>query len=236
MSHSIKNVINASVIGTHCIYVKLFTDIPAILITYIISNFTQITANTITYCGAIFAIASIFFIINDNLFIAALFFYLSFICDFIDGKLARLRKSNSNYGKKLDLAFDRIIFGLTSISYLYYLEINGMYYEKILLILYIISFLLFDVLDLTMALVKYRNILESIKNKEIVKDDFNESETEKYFYSIKSIKRWVPSRIGSVGFVFILAPIINFKFFYLISLIAILIRFIWLLFNYFKQK
>jgi len=44
MYHSIKDIVTASVIGTHCIYIKLFVDMPAIIITYIISNFTKITA------------------------------------------------------------------------------------------------------------------------------------------------------------------------------------------------
>ena len=52
---------------------------------------------------------------------------------------------------------------------------------------------------------------------------------------INSLKKWIPSRVGSVGIVFIAAPLISFKLLYFIGLIGVTIRFLWLLRSYFKH-
>ena len=230
-----KEILKSSVIGSHCVYVKILTDIPSLGLTFLIVNFTKISANIVTYIGAFLAFASAFYVYNDNLILASLFFYMSFMCDFLDGRIARIKNTASNYGKKLDLAFDRLIFCSMVLMYLFYFEINNMYEEKVLLILFSMIFLSYDVLELTDSLVNYRNILERIK---LGKNYNNPSkpENERYFYAFKSIKRWVPSRVGSIAFIFVLAPLINFVFFYVFALLAISIRFIWFIIKYFTKN
>ena len=88
--YSFKDIVKSSVIGSHCVYVKILTDMPALGITYLIVNFTKISANFVTYIGAIFALVSAFCVLNDNLILAAIFFYISFMCDFLDGRIARI--------------------------------------------------------------------------------------------------------------------------------------------------
>ena len=233
--YSFKDIVKSSVIGSHCVYVKILTDIPALGITYLIVNFTKISANFVTYIGAMFALVSAFYVLNDNLILAAIFFYISFMCDFLDGRIARIRKTASNFGKKLDLAFDRLIFCSLTLIYLYYFEMNEMLTEQLLLILFAMIFLTYDVLEMTASLVNYRDIVQKIKSGSSFSDPFK-PENETYFYAFKSLKRWIPSRVGSIGFIFFLAPLVNFIYIYFIVLIAIIIRLVWFLINHFFKK
>lgn len=233
--YSFKDVLKSSVIGSHCVYVKILTDIPALGLSYLIVNFTKLSANIVTYTGAIFAIISAAYVLNDNLILASIFFYMSFMCDFLDGRIARIKKTASSFGKKLDLAFDRLIFCTLILVYLHYFEINDMHTEQILLILFAMIFLVYDVLETTASLVNYRDILEKIKSGKQYLDPIK-PENETYFYAFKSIKRWIPSRVGSIAFIFFLAPAVNFIFFYFIALIAISIRLLWFMTKYFTKN
>ena len=77
------DVVNVSVIGSHCVYAKVKTDIPAIFISYLVANYTKATANMVSYLGLLFAFISSVFILFELLYWAAFSFYISFICDFI---------------------------------------------------------------------------------------------------------------------------------------------------------
>ena len=232
VTYKFRDVAAASVQGMLCIYVKILVDYPGIIISYFIVNFTKISANTITYLGAFFAAISIFYVFFENINEAALFFYLAFICDFIDGKVARIRKTASHFGKKLDLAFDRIIFICLVIVYFNYFEIMSMHQEQMLLLVYAMIFLTYDVLELTSSLTFYRNLTDELGRGDKINQ---KKKIEIVNPFIKSLKKWFPSRVGSVGIVFIAAPLISFKILYFIGLIVVTIRFIWLLRSYFKQ-
>ena len=69
-------------------------------------------------------------------------------------------------------------------------------------------------------------------NLEIIRS-YNKAESEPYFFAFKTYKRWIPARVFCLVLVFFLAPLLNFKFFLAIALLSILIRFLWLLRNYF---
>ncbi len=234
LSYKFSDIIKSSIIGTHCIYVKLFVDVPGILLAFIVSNFTKISANFITFFGAFLALIAVYFVLTQSIFYAAVFFYCSYICDFLDGKIARLRKTSSHFGKKLDLAFDRLIFISLSLSYLYYFDKNDMSVELLLLAFYALLFLIYDVLELTSSIVEYRTILDN-PNYTYTKNNLHPRETYGYFEGLTSIKSWIPSRVGTLGFVFVLAPIVTFKVFYLIALFAILIRLVNFLLSYFSR-
>lgn len=233
--YTFKDVLASSVIGRHCVYVKLYIDVFALAATYFIVKWTNLSANFVTYLGALLAIISAFFVINGDFFWASTIFYISFMCDFLDGRIARIRKTSSNFGKKLDLAFDRLIFCGLTLCYLYNFQLNGMIFQQVLLVCFAMLFLCYDVLELTDTLAKYRDILSSPIDVHSSYKAYQEKETEVYFYAFRSLKRWVPSRIGSVGFVFILAPAFNINFFYCIALISIFVRLIWFLNGYFKN-
>jgi len=232
---NVRDIVDSSVQGMHCVYAKLIVDIPAMLVSYFVVNFTKITADTITYMGAMFAAISAFYVFSDNTAAAALWFYFAFVCDFMDGKIARMRKTSSHFGKKLDLAFDRLIFCGLTLTYVYYFETTGMHQEKMLLIIYAMVFLTHDVLELTSSLVWYRNAVDELGRGNKVNFKIHDEEETSYLGSLKSIKTWIPSRVGSVGIVFIVAPLLSFNLFYFISLAAVSIRLLWFLRTYFKS-
>lgn len=234
LNYKFPDIIRSSIIGTHCIYVKIFVDIPGILLAFLVSNFTKISANTITFFGAFLALIAVYFVLTQSIFFAALFFYFSYLCDFLDGKIARLRKTSSHFGKKLDLAFDRLIFVFLSLSYLYYFDKNDMGFELLFLASYCFLFLIYDVLELTSSIVEYRNILDN-PDYAPKKNNLHQKETSGYFEGINSIKTWIPSRVGTLGFVFTFAPIFSFRVFYLIALSAIIIRLFNFLLSYFSR-
>ena len=232
---SVRDVIDASVQDAHCVYARLFGHIPGMTVSYFVVNFSKLTANMLTYLGAVFAIFSAFYVLSGDVISAGLWFYCAFICDFADGKVARLKKSSSHYGKKLDLAFDRLIFCGLTLTYLYYFEANGMLQEKVLLVVYAMVFLTHDVLELTSSLVQHRETLDELRKENKANFSSHNAVQKSYFDSLKSIKTWIPSRVGSVGLVFIAAPVISFYVLYIVALASISIRLLWFLRTYFKR-
>lgn len=232
---SVRDVIDSSVQDAHCVYARLFGHIPGMVVSYFVVNFSKLTADMLTYLGAMFAIFSAFDVLRGDITSAGLWFYCAFICDFADGKVARLKKSSSHYGKKLDLAFDRLIFCGLTLTYLYYFEANGMPQEKVLLVVYAMVFLTYDVLELTYSLVEHRETLDELRKENTVNFSSHNASQSSYFGALKSIKTWIPSRVGSVGLVFIAAPITSFYVLYVVSLTSISIRLLWFLRTYFKK-
>ena len=212
---SLKDVVASSVHGTHCTFVKVFVDMPGILLAYFVINFTKASANFVTILGGVFALLSAMSVLNNNIIIAGLLFYCSFILDFIDGKVARLRKTSSNFGKKLDLAFDRIIFVSLTLVYLQYFENNEMLVEKSLLIVFAMMFLTFDVLETADSMVWQREIIENLLAGKSVDSNFgintfkadstkmSNITVKSYFVALISIKKWFPSKLSLTGVVFL---------------------------------
>ena len=239
-NYSFKEVIKSSITGTHCTYAKIGVDVPSLFICYLNINYANLSANFISYVGLLLALISGYFVITEEINLAAAFFYFSFLCDFCDGKTSRLQKSSSHYGKKLDMAIDRLIFCTLTITYLIYLNNNNFLAEFYVLLIFSMIFLTYDVLELTLSIVGYRDTIDKIKlsddelrklrkTNEILSD-------QKYFQSLFLIKTWVPSRVACVGFIFILAPLLSFTYIYLIALISLLIRFSWFLYKYFRTN
>ena len=232
--HYFSEVVEASVIGSHCVYVKVLVDIPSLFFTYLTANFTKLSATHVTSIGASLAIVSAYFIYNNNVYIAALFFYFSFVCDFIDGRIARLNKTASVFGKKLDLVFDRLVLATLSFSYLIHFDLYDMHAEQLLLLVFFVLFLTYDSLESSNEQIKYKRLMvDPNSNSEIIRS-YNKAESEPYFFAFKTYKRWIPSRVFCLVLVFFLAPLLNFKFFLTIALLSMLIRFLLLLTNYFK--
>ena len=138
------------------------------------------------------------------------------------------------------MAIDRLIFCTLTITYLIYLNNNNFLAEFYVLLIFSMIFLTYDVLELTLSIVGYRDTIDKIKlsddelrklrkTNEILSD-------QKYFQSLFLIKTWVPSRVACVGFIFILAPLLSFTYIYLIALISLLIRFSWFLYKYFRTN
>ena len=205
-------------------------------------------ANFITGLGVIFALLSAVSVCFGDLLIASLLFYCSFVLDFVDGKVARLRKSSSHLGKKLDLACDRFIFVTMTLVYLYYFENNEMQLEKSLLAAFAIIFLLLDVLESVDSMVWQREIIENLLAGRSVDSNFGINtfradstkasglNVKSYFATLFSVKKWFPSKLSLTAVIFIAAPLICFEFFYILAATVLLIRMLWFLSYYFASR
>ena len=91
-------------------------------------------------------------------------------------------------------------------------------------------FLLYDVFELSFALIMERNDV----NRKTVKKKTVKKKRVKYFREYGDIRKWVPSRIGLTMFVFVLAPLFGYMFFYVVSILTILFRFSVLIFQFVK--
>ena len=124
---------------------------------------------------------------------------------------------------------DRIGFTLISLVYLVYFYKNDSLSEAWLLILYCFIFYLYDIFQLTDNLTK----LDSISNG---KKEIKVYSPDKYFDIFNDLKRWIPSRLLTIIFMFSLAPLTSFHFVYSFCLIILIIRFSRVLYNYFIEK
>ncbi len=101
----------------------LFLKIITIPLTYLIVNFTKITPNIISVLSLIFGILSAYFYFSGNVLLGGIIYFISYIFDAIDGKVARIIKTGKPYGEWMDIAIDRLNLTLisTGIAYNYFL-------------------------------------------------------------------------------------------------------------------
>jgi len=71
-----------------------------------------ITPNGYTYLSGVFALIGLYFMIVQNLPWAVIFFLLTGFLDFIDGAVARNKKTSTKTGAYLDTIFDRYVEGM----------------------------------------------------------------------------------------------------------------------------
>lgn len=189
------------------VWISLVVDTVAIGFTYIILNFTSITANLITFYALIFGIASAISVILDYIELASLFYYISLVLDLSDGKTARLRGTASPSGKIIDLITDRIVFVLLSISYLYTHLSNGQLEIAFHSVVFFIGFLLFDVFELVSVVGKYYSgDIYVIKRS-----------TAKYKAKFRDYRMWIPKRLFLLFVFFVLIPLTHYNFILIVS-------------------
>jgi len=72
----------------------------------------KVIPNSFTSLNMLFGFASIVQSHNNNIQYAAIFIFFAAICDTLDGMLARMTKSNSDFGVELDSLSDLVSFGV----------------------------------------------------------------------------------------------------------------------------
>ena len=82
----------------------------------VIVNRTSITPNTITCMSLILGVVSAHYFFMGEVVAGALTYFFSYVCDAIDGKVARLTKCYSKYGAWFDIFVDRTIFSLVCVG------------------------------------------------------------------------------------------------------------------------
>ena len=85
--------------------------------------------NILTLAGVCLGISSIKFSIDGNFTLAVTLILLAAILDALDGRIARLIKGTSDFGKELDSLTDFVSFGIAPVFILYFWELKN--YEKL---------------------------------------------------------------------------------------------------------
>ena len=81
--------------------------------------------NILTLGGVCLGISSIKFSIDGNYSLAVIFILFAAILDTLDGRVARLIKGTSQFGKELDSLTDFVSFGIAPVFILYFWELNN---------------------------------------------------------------------------------------------------------------
>jgi len=91
---------------------------------YIIVNYTKVTPNIISLLSISFGLYSAYNYMTGNVIFGGLMYFISYLFDAVDGKVARITKTGKPYGAWLDICIDRLnlIFITTAISYNVYIN------------------------------------------------------------------------------------------------------------------
>ena len=81
--------------------------------------------NILTLAGVCLGISSIKFSIDGNFILAVKLILFAAILDALDGRIARLIKGTSEFGKELDSLTDFVSFGIAPVFILYFWELNN---------------------------------------------------------------------------------------------------------------
>ena len=81
--------------------------------------------NILTLAGVCLGISSIKFSIDGNYSLAVIFILFAAILDALDGRVARLIKGTSEFGKELDSLTDFVSFGIAPVFILYFWQLNN---------------------------------------------------------------------------------------------------------------
>lgn len=92
-------------------------------LTFLLANYTRFTPNQITIMALVFGLFSAYSFLKGELIIGALLFEFSFILDYTDGRIARLKGLKSVFGAYLDILSDfiRYFFMVLCLAYGQYL-------------------------------------------------------------------------------------------------------------------
>ena len=81
--------------------------------------------NILTLGGVCLGISSIKFSIDGNFSLAVIFILLAAILDALDGRIARMIKGTSEFGKELDSLTDFVSFGIAPVFILYFWDLSN---------------------------------------------------------------------------------------------------------------
>jgi phosphatidylglycerophosphate synthase len=93
-------------------------------VVWIVANYTNITPDALSIFSLCLGIVAMHFYINGNYLIGAIIYVFSYLCDAMDGKIARLKKTGKIYGGWIDIVIDRVVLGGILFSYAYSVNSN----------------------------------------------------------------------------------------------------------------
>ena len=130
-------------------YTKLIAEPVAIPVSYLFLQIPGLTPNVVTLMAFILGLISAVLAWKGIINYSAIFYYLTFVFDFVDGKIARTTGQVSALGYKWDYRVDRAILILMSFSYISLFNRLHQPKELMLLVVYVFLFLYLDVLSFT---------------------------------------------------------------------------------------
>jgi phosphatidylglycerophosphate synthase len=213
--YSIKEIASESK-GTIDCSSRIVSDVFSILLSYLILNFTSISANAITLGAFFFGFIGSLSICYDQIILAIICYHFSFILDFTDGKVARKRNTSSGLGKALDMGCDRLVFLMLSLAYGHYLIRHDLLEVEFMLLLFVLLFLTLDILELLFTVGNFYDGVPLATKKEKDKE-------VPYLAVFFQPKKWFPSRLLLLFVAFYLIPLFNFNIylFYILNLVQL---------------
>ncbi len=127
---------------------RLFFDPLAVPLTILFSKVGWISANLVTVSALIPGLMGAWFFVSGRFGWGAVAYYLFFLLDSIDGKLARLRGAGDPLGAFYDFVVDRIVIGLMLLGMGWSFINEGMIVEFAAVQVFLLVFFLKDVFDL----------------------------------------------------------------------------------------
>lgn len=127
---------------------RLFFDPLAVPLTILFSRVGWISANLITFSALIPGLIGAWYFASGSFVGGAIAYYVFFLLDSIDGKLARLRGEGDPLGAFYDFVVDRIVIGLMLLGMGFCFIQRDMIMEFIGIQSFLLLFFLKDVFDL----------------------------------------------------------------------------------------
>ncbi len=146
----------------------------------IIINPTPITPNIVTVVSFAVNMVANYQLLNNQLGMAALLYFFSYVLDCADGQLARLRNSVSQFGIYLDLISDNLKELITFLSFVIYFSDSNLFYFSLI----------------AMLIVSFSNLLDWVRKT--------------LTYNVKESNSANSNVLGKYGIVFWSGPIRNF--------------------------
>jgi len=114
-------------------------------LTWVTANFTNLTPNQITYISFLTGLASAYCFLQGTYFyiiVGCIIFLFSYLLDWVDGRLARLKKVESNFGGYIDSMLDQfkffiIVMFLVQGQYMIHKDILFFWFGSIFILLHL---------------------------------------------------------------------------------------------------
>lgn len=219
----------------------------AVRLIYWIANHTKITPNQITFLNFVLTISVGISFATGHFIVGALFYWLCFVFDIVDGGLARVTGKTSRIGDFYDAFNDgfKIFVSIISLVYGYVFVLH--YQVNFLLLFNVALFLFFNLFATSNWLILTKNVLMNKKREEDKKvndtmiDNAN-GLLNKYFkfcFKLKIKPMYMSGDVNMllfiIGAVFFMEQLINFLFLVNFLLLIYFVAETYVIYNTFRK-
>jgi phosphatidylglycerophosphate synthase len=158
MKYSFRSLIASNIQGLSFfdLYLKVFICPPAMLLAWMLLNYTRVTANQLTFIGLFLGVSGSVCGFFFGLQYLVIGFYTAMICDFADGSLARNGRGSGETGIFLDMIVDRAVLCAACVCVLaHHLQLKQLV-SSWLLVVYVLAYLYGDIICYGLHIAKTR--------------------------------------------------------------------------------